>query len=83
MSFDHVPFYEIVERIKDIISHEIEGRVYDRHVADELGLSVNSVRVYKSADYLPLEQLALFSARRGVSLDWLIFDRKSKNIYSE
>jgi len=78
MTYNHTPFTEIVERIKDILSPEIPGRIYDRHVAEELGLSPNSIRVYKSADYLPLDQLAMFCARRDVSLDWLIFDRETK-----
>jgi hypothetical protein len=76
MNFPHTPFYEIVEIIKDTISHEVDGRVYDRHVADVLALSVNSVRMYKSIDYLPLEQLAVFCANRNLSLDTLIFGRK-------
>jgi len=79
-NFDHVPFLEVVERIKDIISHEVEGRVFDRHVAEALGLSTNTVRIYKSVDYLPLEQIAYFCAVRNVSLDWLIFDREVETL---
>ena len=75
-TYNHVPFFEIVERIKDIISHDVQGRVYDRHVAEALGLSTRTLRIYKSADHLPLDAIAHFAAVRDVSLDWLIFDRK-------
>jgi len=76
MNFNHVPFYEIVERIKDIISNEVDGKVYDYHVAEALGLSTNSIRMYKSINFLPLEQLMVFCSIRKISCDWLIFGRK-------
>ena len=69
-----VPFSEIVERIKDIVSHEYGRKVFDKDVADVLGISRNSLRVYKVTNHYPMQNIVLFCQRYGISVDWMLFD---------
>ena len=69
-----ITFAEIVERIKDIVSKEYGRRVFDKDVARELGISPNSLRVYKATNHIPYKNVIIFCISRGVSADWLLFD---------
>jgi len=71
-------FREIVERIKDIISNEIDGKVYDRHVADVLKISNSTLRIYKIKNIVPLENIAYFCEKFNISFDWLVYDKSFK-----
>lgn len=73
--FEHVPFREIVERIKDKISHNVSGRVLDRHVAEAIGLKAASIPVYRQRNSVPWTNVLMFCETYDVSSDWLIFDR--------
>lgn len=35
---------EVIERIKDILSKEIEGKIFDWHIADELNIQYPTLR---------------------------------------
>jgi hypothetical protein len=71
--------HEIVERIKDIISNEIDGKVYDKHVAKKLHFSPSTLRVYKIKNYIPYERIADFCLDYGISFDALVFEKKYNN----
>ena len=73
-----IPFSEVVERIKDIISNEYERKVFDKDVADVLGISRNSLRVYKATNYYPLQNIVLFCEKHKISVDWMLFDPSFK-----
>ena len=75
-------FKEIVERIKDIISNDVDGFVLNKHVADVLNLSPNTIRVYKVKDILPYEHILEFCYKHNISFDWLVFSKeiRVKNI---
>jgi len=66
---------ECVERIKDIISVDIEGCVYDHHVADALGMSYDALRTAKAVDSMPVREIAEFCYCKGLVVNDLVFDR--------
>ena len=69
-------FGEVIERIKDILSQEIgERRVYDKDVAKALGISPENLSMLKRRGRLPLPELLDFCARRGISINWLLYDQ--------
>ncbi|BCD67414.1 LexA family transcriptional regulator [Nitratiruptor sp. YY09-18] len=69
-------FHEVVERIKDILSQEIgERKVYDKDVAKALGLTPENFSMLKRRNRLPLEELLDFCAKRGISINWLLYDQ--------
>ena len=71
--------HEIVERMKDIISPEIKGKVYDRHVAAKLYLSPSTLRVYKIKNYVPYERIVKFCLDYNINFDALILEKKYNN----
>jgi len=71
--------YEIVERIKDVISFEVNGKVFDKHVAKKLQLSPNTLRVYKVKNIIPYERIAEFCLEHNISFDWLVFGSSVKS----
>ncbi len=69
-----IPFSEIVERIKDIISPSYNRNVFDKDVAEALGISPVTLRAYKAANYYPYKNLIIFCMDKNISIDWLLFD---------
>ncbi len=65
---------ESVERIKDIISKDIEGCVYDHHVADVLGMSYDALRTAKAVDSLPIKEIAEFCNGKGLVVNGFLFE---------
>jgi hypothetical protein len=77
-----VDFIEIIERVKDIVSIRYTGAVYDKDVASELGMSARTLRVYKSANIIPYENICVFCSKHNISIDWMLFgvDFKPKKL---
>ena len=69
-----VPFSEIVERIKDVISPDLKRRVLDKDVAKALGLAYGTLRTYKSSGYCPVDRVVRFCEEHNVSVDWMLFE---------
>lgn len=73
MNKEFVECRECVERVKDILSLDIEGTVFDWHVSDELEIPYSTMRINIMKNRLPLKQVALFCYRRGISINDIIF----------
>jgi len=69
-----VPTRESVERIKDIISEDIEGCVFDYHVADALGIDYGALRIAISKDNTPIKEIASFCYYKKITINDLLFD---------
>lgn len=65
---------ESVERIKDIISVDIQGCVYDHHVADALGVEYSALRTAIARDKTPVKEIAEFCYVKGLVVNDLLFD---------
>ncbi|MEK6659526.1 MAG: hypothetical protein AABY36_07605 [Campylobacterota bacterium] len=65
---------DIVERIKDVISKDYpDGKVLDKNVAYELGVSPSSLAVKKSRNLIAYDELTMFCIRRKINTNWLFF----------
>jgi len=64
---------EAVERIKDIISKEIDGFVYDKHVAKKLGMTQAALACKIKRDSLPLKEIALFCYKNSIDIKKIVF----------
>lgn len=72
-------FKEVIERIKDLISLEVgERRVLDAMVANALKMSPENLANHKRKNVVPLQKVAVFCARRKVSINWMLFDQSPK-----
>lgn len=65
---------EIVERIKDIISNNVDGYVYDYMVADVLGVRYSALRFSISKNTIPdLKKIARFCYAKNITINSIIF----------
>lgn len=65
---------EIVERIKDVISHDHPNKkIKDKHAAFALGMNTNCLRIKKSRGLIPYEPVMMFCIHRRVSANWMLF----------
>jgi SOS-response transcriptional repressor LexA len=69
-------FEEVIARLKDILSTERgEKRMYDKDVAEVLGIDPAYFAVLKKRNRLPLEAIITFCAERAISINWLLFNQ--------
>ena len=77
-------FNEIIEKVKDIISNESKtGKVFDKDVAAELGISQATFATMKKRGAIPYKELMEFCARRKISINWLFFDQSAGMLVEE
>ena len=79
-----IDFYEIIERMKDIIStKKIGGKVYDKDVAAELGIAQATFATMKKRGSIPYREIMEFCARKKISINWLFFDQPAEMLIEE
>jgi len=77
-------FNEITEKVKDIISNDVTGgKVFDKDVAAELGISQATFATMKKRGAIPYKELMEFCARRKISINWLFFDQAAGMLVEE
>jgi phage repressor protein C with HTH and peptisase S24 domain len=75
---------EIIDKLKDIISAELpDKRIYDKDVAEALGISKESLSHIKKRGTVPLEAIAYFCAKRKISINWVLFGQFPKSLEEE
>lgn len=73
--------HEIIERIKDIIAHEIGDRkVLDKDVAEALGITPAHLCMLKLRNSVPLEEIARFCAKHSICINWMLFDQHPRSL---
>jgi SOS-response transcriptional repressor LexA len=81
-----VDFYEVTERLKDILSTEKigkGGRVYDKDVAAALGISQAAFATMKKRGSIPCQKIMEFCVRKKISINWLFFDQPAEMLIEE
>jgi len=77
-------FHEVIERLKDIIStKKIGGKVYDKDVAAELGITQATFATMKKRRSIPYREIMEFCARKKISINWLFFDQPAEMLIEE
>lgn len=72
---------QIIEKLKDILSEEIgQRRVFDKDVANALGISKESLSTYKKKNSIPYEPIVTFCAKRSISINWVLFNQHPKSL---
>jgi len=72
--------YEIVEEIKDIISHEVKGRVKDADVAEALGVNRQLLATCKNRNKIMYAQLLDFFAKRGLCINTFLYKQSVQSL---
>jgi len=74
-------FVEIVEEIKNIISVDFNGKkVFDKDVADVLGISQMNFATMKKRDKIPFTELLDFCAIKSISINWLLYGQSPESL---
>jgi len=69
----YVDAREVMERIKDIISKDVKGNVYDYHVADTLKIPYSTLRIKIMKDEIPHEKVLDFCCKNELNVNELLF----------
>ncbi|NPA65548.1 MAG: LexA family transcriptional regulator [Epsilonproteobacteria bacterium] len=74
-------FTDIVEEIKNIVSPEFEGKkVFDKDVADLLGITRMNFATLKKRNRIPFNELLDFCAKRSISINWLLYGQSPESL---
>jgi|GEM_PF-6124750 len=72
---EFVEFREIVERLKDIMSKDISGKVFDWHVSDALEIPYSTMRINIMKNRLPLKEVTRYCYKNDINIYSIIFDK--------
>ncbi len=74
-------FASIVEEIKSIISTDFDGKkVFDKDVADALGISQMNFATMKKRDKIPFAELLDFCAKKSISINWMLYGQSPESL---
>ncbi len=74
-------FLEIAEEIKSIVSTEFNGRkIFDKDVADILGISQMNFATMKKRNKVPFGELLDFCATKSISINWLLYGQSPESL---
>lgn len=74
-------FVDIVEEIKNIISPELAPRkVFDKDVAEALGISQMNFATMKKRDKIPFNELLDFCAKKAISINWMLYGQSPESL---
>jgi phage repressor protein C with HTH and peptisase S24 domain len=77
-------FKDVLPKLKDVISKELgDKRVYDKDVADALGINHLTFATMKSRNKIPYEEILDFCAKRKISINWLFYNQATRSLESE
>jgi len=74
-------FSNIVEEIKSIVSTEfVPKKVFDKDVADVLGISQMNFATMKKRNKIPFTELLDFCAQKTISINWLLYGQSPESL---
>lgn len=74
-------FTDIVEEIKSILSPELSPRkIFDKDVAEILGISQMNFATMKKRDKIPFNELLDFCAKKAISINWMLYGQSPESL---
>lgn len=74
-------FLEIVEEIKSIVSSEFsDKKIFDKDVADVLGISQMNFATMKKRNKIPFGELLDFCATKSISINWMLYGQSPESL---
>jgi SOS-response transcriptional repressor LexA len=74
-------FSEIVEEIKSIVSKDFGSRrIFDKDVADILGISQMNFATMKKRNKVPFAELLDFCATKSISINWMLYGQSPESL---
>ncbi len=77
-------FKDILPKIKDVISDGSNSkRVFDKDVADALGINQLTFATMKKRGKIPYEEILNFCAKKKISINWLFYGQATRSLEAE
>ena len=77
-------FKEMLIKIKDIISADLgDKKVFDKDVADALGINHLTFATMKNRGKVPYEEVLNFCAQKKISINWLFYGQATRSLEAE
>ena len=74
-------FLEVIEEIKSIVSAEFSGKkIFDKDVADILGISQMNFATMKKRNKIPFGELLDFCATKSISINWMLYGQSPESL---
>ncbi|MCD6432694.1 MAG: LexA family transcriptional regulator [Sulfurimonas sp.] len=74
-------FAVIVEEIKSIVSSEFSvKKIFDKDIADILGISQMNFATMKKRDKIPYAELLDFCAKKAISINWMLYGQSPESL---
>ncbi len=74
-------FAVIVEEIKSIVSSEfMSKKVFDKDIADILGISQMNFATMKKRNKIPFSELLDFCAAKSISINWILYGQSPESL---
>ena len=77
-------FKDMLPKIKDVISADMgDKKVFDKDVADVLGINQLTFATMKNRGKIPYEEVLNFCAEKKISINWLFYDQATRSLEAE
>jgi len=74
-------FADILEILKDVVSEDYDGKkIFDKDIATLLGITQMNFATMKNRNKIPYNELLEFCAKRGIAINWLMFDQSPESL---
>lgn len=74
-------FSHIVEEIKSIVSSDFSNKkIFDKDVADILGISQMNFATMKKREKIPFNELLDFCASKSISINWILYGQSPESL---
>jgi len=71
-----VNFTTVIDKLKEVISERsLNNKIFDKDVANELGIPQTTFATMKKRNSIPYEEVLEFCAVKKISANWLFFDQ--------
>ncbi|HIP59173.1 MAG TPA: LexA family transcriptional regulator [Campylobacterales bacterium] len=77
-------FKDMLPKIKDVISADMGGKkVFDKDVADVLGINQLTFATMKNRGKIPYEEILNFCAEKKISINWLFYGQATRSLEAQ
>ena len=66
---------DIIEKIKDVLCHKINGKVFDQDAANALGINNILLATWKKRNHIPHFKIYEFCSEHDVSIESIVFKK--------
>lgn len=76
-------FIDVMDRVSLVVEKKIAFKPTDRVIADYLNISPTNYANMKKRNKIPYEEIAYFSQKSKISMNWILFNEHCENLVKE